>query len=43
METAVIRAVTGSTCKATRTTIVPRSKGPAVAGVTIAMLSGAPL
>jgi len=41
--TAVISAVVGSTCRATRTTTVPRSKGPETAGVTIAMLSGAPL
>ena len=42
-ETAFTCAVTGSMYSAVRTTTVPRSKGPAVAGVTIARESGAPL
>ncbi len=41
-ETARIWAVSGSTNSATLTTTVPRSKGPAVAGVTTARERGAP-
>ena len=41
-ETAVTCAVSGLTCSATRTTTVPRSNGPAVAGVTTARERGAP-
>ena len=41
-ETAVTWAVSGLTCKATLTTTVPRSNGPAVAGVTTARERGAP-
>ena len=42
-DTGRIRAVSGSTKRATRTTTVPRSKGPAIAGVSTASESGAPL
>ena len=38
-----ICAVSGSTKSGTRTTTMPRSKGPAIAGVTTASESGAPL
>ncbi len=41
-ETAWIWAVSGSTNRATLTTTVPRSNGPAVAGVTTARERGAP-
>ena len=42
-ETAVISAVLELTWAAIRVTTVPRSKGPAVAGMIVARLSGAPL
>ncbi len=42
-ESAVILAVSGSTLSATLTTTVPRSYGPATAGVMTAIESGAPL
>ena len=42
-ETALIWAVSGLTLSATLTTTVPRSYGPATAGVMIASESGAPL
>ena len=40
---AEIWAVVGSMNSGARTTIVPRSKGPATAGVIVARLTGAPL
>ena len=42
-ETTVTWAVSGLTRRAVRTTTVPRSKGPATAGMMTAMESGAPL
>src|SRR6476646_5807715 len=42
-ETAWLWAVSGSTLSATRTTTVPRSNGPATAGVIVTSESGAPL
>src|SRR6201996_6674835 len=42
-DTALIWAVSGLTLSATRTTTVPRSNGPATAGVTMSIDSGAPL
>ena len=42
-ETARTSAVSGLTLSAARTTTLPRSYGPATAGVMNTMLSGAPL